>query len=69
MYRHNIQHPLLNLSPCAVAPWSCPAPQSCAQLLLTADNLAVRGQYLAARTTFTELLSYGVVPVVNENVS
>lgn len=38
-------------------------------MLLTADNLAVRGQYLAARTTFTELLSYGVVPVVNENVS
>eukprot|EP00198_Chlamydomonas_reinhardtii_P002227 XP_001691563.1 glutamate 5-kinase [Chlamydomonas reinhardtii] len=39
----------------------------CAQLLLTLDNLANRSQYLNARTTFTELLAYGVVPIVNEN--
>ena len=43
--------------------------QKCAQLLLTLDNLANRSQYLNARTTFTELLAYGVVPIVNENVS
>ncbi len=42
--------------------------QKCAQLLLTLDNLANRSQYLNARTTFIELLSYGVVPIVNENV-
>ncbi|KAG2438154.1 hypothetical protein HXX76_005762 [Chlamydomonas incerta] len=39
----------------------------CAQLLLTLDNLANRSQYLNARTTFIELLAYGVVPIVNEN--
>ncbi len=44
------------------------APQTCAQVLLTLDNLANRGQYLNARNTFTELLAYGVIPVVNENV-
>ncbi|KAG2490619.1 hypothetical protein HYH03_011011 [Edaphochlamys debaryana] len=40
---------------------------TCAQVLLTLDNLAVRQQYLSARHTFAELLSFGVVPVVNEN--
>ncbi|GIL76458.1 hypothetical protein Vretimale_5990 [Volvox reticuliferus] len=40
---------------------------TCAQVLLTLDNLANRSQYLNARNTFTELLAYGVVPVVNEN--
>jgi len=39
----------------------------CAQVLLTLDNLANRAQYLNARNTFQELLSYGVVPIVNEN--
>uniref|UniRef100_A0A7S0RM90 PUA domain-containing protein n=1 Tax=Chlamydomonas leiostraca TaxID=1034604 RepID=A0A7S0RM90_9CHLO len=39
----------------------------CAQVLLTLDNLANRAQYLNARNTFTELLAYGVVPIVNEN--
>lgn len=42
-------------------------PQTCAQVLLTLDNLANRGQYLNAANTFQELLAYGVVPVVNEN--
>jgi glutamate 5-kinase len=37
-------------------------------VLLTLDNLANRGQYLNARNTFTELLAYGAIPVVNENV-
>ncbi|KXZ50922.1 hypothetical protein GPECTOR_14g169 [Gonium pectorale] len=40
---------------------------TCAQVLLTLDNLANRSQYLNARNTFTELLAYGVIPVVNEN--
>lgn len=37
-------------------------------MLLTLDNLANRGQYVNARNTFTELLAYGVVPIINENV-
>ena len=36
-------------------------------MLLTLENLADRAQYLNARATFTELLAYGAVPVVNEN--
>eukprot|EP00798_Chlamydomonas_sp_ICE-L_P013013 gene13013-3517_t len=39
----------------------------CAQVLLTLDNLANRGQYINARNTFTELLAFGAIPVVNEN--
>lgn len=42
--------------------------QVCAQVLLTLDNLANRDQYINARNTFTELLAYGAIPVVNENV-
>lgn len=38
-------------------------------MLLTLDNLADRSQYINARNTFTELLAYGTIPVVNENVS
>jgi hypothetical protein len=44
-------------------------PQTCSQVLLTLDNLADRSQYINARNTFTELLAYGTIPVVNENVS
>ncbi|GAX75186.1 hypothetical protein CEUSTIGMA_g2630.t1 [Chlamydomonas eustigma] len=40
---------------------------TCAQVLVTLDNLADRGQYINVRNTFTELMAYGVVPVVNEN--
>lgn len=40
---------------------------TCAQVLLTLDNLSNRGQYTNAGNTFAELLTYGVVPVVNEN--
>ncbi|KAJ3290057.1 hypothetical protein HK104_007044 [Borealophlyctis nickersoniae] len=38
-----------------------------AQVLLTRDNLADRGQYLNACNTFKELLNMDVVPIVNEN--
>lgn len=38
-------------------------------MLLTLENLADRSQYVNARNTFTELLAYGTIPVVNENVS
>lgn len=40
---------------------------TCAQVLLTLDNLANRSQYINARNTFSELLHYGAIPVVNEN--
>jgi len=40
---------------------------TCAQVLVTLENVSVRGQYLNVRNTFTELLAYGVVPIVNEN--
>ena len=36
-------------------------------MLLTLDNLANRGQYLNARSTFQSLLAMGAVPIVNEN--
>ncbi len=38
-----------------------------AQVLLTAADLAVRGNYLNARRTLRRLVEWGVVPVVNEN--
>ncbi len=38
-----------------------------AQLLLTAEDLASRKRFLNARRTFEQLLTRGVVPVVNEN--
>ncbi len=38
-----------------------------AQVLLTAEDLSQRHRYLNARHTFETLLSWGVVPVVNEN--
>lgn len=41
--------------------------QTCAQVLLSLGNLASRIQYLNASNTFTELFSYGTVPIVNEN--
>lgn len=41
--------------------------QPCAQVLLTQENLANRGQYLNARNTFTELFAYCTIPIVNEN--
>lgn len=40
---------------------------TCAQVLLTQENLSNRSQYINAKNTFQELLSYGAVPVVNEN--
>lgn len=38
-----------------------------AQVLLTSDDLADRLRFLNARSTLDALLSYGVVPVINEN--
>ena len=38
-----------------------------AQILLTRDDLRSRERFLNARNTFAELLSWGVIPVVNEN--
>ncbi|MDH3371428.1 MAG: glutamate 5-kinase, partial [Gammaproteobacteria bacterium] len=38
-----------------------------AQVLLTHDDLTNRKRYLNSRTTLRTLLSFGVIPVVNEN--
>jgi glutamate 5-kinase len=38
-----------------------------AQILLTSDDLSNRRRYLNARNTLYTLLSWGVVPVINEN--
>ncbi len=38
-----------------------------AQILLTHEDVADRGRYLNARGTINQLLTFGVVPVVNEN--
>ncbi len=38
-----------------------------AQVLLTRDDLRSRQRFLNARNTFAELLSWNIVPVVNEN--
>jgi glutamate 5-kinase len=38
-----------------------------AQMLLTSDGLANRKRYLNARNTLYTLLSWGVVPIINEN--
>jgi glutamate 5-kinase len=38
-----------------------------AQVLLTAADLAARGNYLNARQTLRRLVEWGIVPVVNEN--
>lgn len=39
----------------------------CAQILLTAEDLADRGRFLNARNTVMSLVGMGVVPIVNEN--
>ena len=41
--------------------------RTAAQVLLTHDDLSNRRRYINARHTFEELLSAGVVPIVNEN--
>lgn len=38
-----------------------------AQVLLTRDDLRARQRFLNARNTFSELLHWGVLPIVNEN--
>lgn len=39
----------------------------CGQVLLTPDDIVDRRRYLNARHTFSKLVEYGAVPVVNEN--
>lgn len=39
----------------------------CAQVLLTREDLRDRQRFLHARNTFSRLLSWGVIPIVNEN--
>lgn len=41
--------------------------QPVAQILLTRNDIADRVQYLNAQNTLAETLSYGVIPIVNEN--
>jgi glutamate 5-kinase len=41
--------------------------QQIAQVLLTRDDLADRRRYLNARNTLEALLSYGIIPIINEN--
>lgn len=38
-----------------------------AQVLLTHDDLRIRGRHVAVRKTLERLLDYGAVPVINEN--
>jgi glutamate 5-kinase len=40
---------------------------TCAQVLLTHDDLADRTRYLNARSTLRTLLDLGVIPIINEN--
>src|SRR5574337_622372 len=40
---------------------------TCAQILLTHDDLADRKRYLNARSTLHTLLELGSVPIINEN--
>jgi glutamate 5-kinase len=41
--------------------------QPVAQILLTRNDIADRSQYLNAQNTLAECLSFGVIPIVNEN--
>jgi glutamate 5-kinase len=38
-----------------------------AQVLLTHDDLRVRGRYLGVKETLRQILAYGAIPVINEN--
>lgn len=38
-----------------------------AQILMTHDDLSNRGRYLNIKSTIDTLLSYGVIPIINEN--
>lgn len=38
-----------------------------AQILMTHDDLSNRGRYLNVKSTIETLLSYGVIPIINEN--
>src|SRR4051812_28493453 len=38
-----------------------------AQVLLTHDDLRVRGRYLGVQETLRQLIAYGTIPIINEN--
>ena len=57
------QAQLMRLWDKALLPYGIPA----AQILLTRDDLRARTRFLNVRNTFAELLSWDVLPVVNEN--
>lgn len=57
------QGALIHAYTTALAPHGLPV----GQVLLTPDDIIDRRRYLNARTTFSELLRLGAVPVVNEN--
>lgn len=38
-----------------------------AQVLLTEEDFSFRNRYLSLKTTLNELLSFGVIPIINEN--
>lgn len=38
-----------------------------AQVLLTRDDFSERGRYLNSKNTLITLLSYGIIPIINEN--
>lgn len=40
---------------------------TCGQVLLTADTFTNHPQFLNARNTFLELMTYDVIPIINEN--
>ena len=50
-----------------VAAWERALGEPVAQVLLDAGDLADRGRYLNAKNTLETLLSWGVLPIVNEN--
>jgi len=50
-----------------IALWQSLSARPVAQVLLTHDDLRHRRRYLNARATLRELLSLGVLPVINEN--
>lgn len=57
------QGQLMRLWDKALRPYGIPT----AQVLLTRDDLRARLRFLNARNTFSELLSWDVLPIVNEN--
>ncbi len=53
--------------PLLMAHWSKFFDFPCAQLLLTYDDLKERSRFVNAKNTLNELLSRGILPIINEN--